>query len=96
MGFWFQRRINIGKGLGINVNNAGVSTSYRGRYGSIGTRGFTLKTGIPGVRYRGSSKNALPVMLIFGIAVIGVLIVYNVVRLIVFLVSKAYYAIKRP
>jgi len=57
--------------------------------------GLLLKPVFPGLRYRGSSKNALPVMLIFGIAVIGVLIVYNVVRLIVFLVSKAYYAIKR-
>lgn len=96
MGFWFQRRINLGKGVGVNINNTGVSASYRTRYGSIGSRGFTLKTGIPGLRYRGGGgKNALPFLLVLGIAIVGVLIVYNVVRLIIFLVAKACYALKR-
>lgn len=51
MGFRFRKRINLGKGFGLNLSSAGLSGSYRSRMGSVGTRGFSLRTGIPGLTY---------------------------------------------
>lgn len=58
MGFHFQRRLNIGGGWGINMSKSLPSISYRGKHGSIGTNGMSIKTGIPGLSYkmRWSSK----------------------------------------
>jgi hypothetical protein len=59
MGFRFQRRINFGDGWGINAGGSGGSLSYRGKTGSIGSKGYSLRTGIPGISYRGSwGKNS--------------------------------------
>lgn len=52
MGFHFQRRISLGKGLGLSVSRSGVSASQRTRWGSFGTGGFSLKSGIPGLSFR--------------------------------------------
>lgn len=54
MGFRVQKRINLGKGLGLNISKSGLSTSFRTKSGSIGSKGYSIKTGIPGVSYRGS------------------------------------------
>lgn len=54
MGFRFQRRINLGGGWGLNTSGSGGSLSHRSRHGSIGSRGFSLRTGIPGLSYRQS------------------------------------------
>lgn len=56
MGFRFHRRINIGGGLGLNFSNSGVSPSLRTPFGSISTRGLSLRTGIPGLSFRKSGK----------------------------------------
>jgi hypothetical protein len=53
MGFRFQRRINLGGGWGVNASGSGGSLSYRDRSGSIGTKGYSIRTGIPGLSYRG-------------------------------------------
>lgn len=52
MGFRFQRRIKLGGGAGLNLSKSGVSTSVRSRYGSVGTKGFSVRTGVPGLTYR--------------------------------------------
>lgn len=60
MSFRFQRRIKLGKGLGLNLSKNGVSPSYKTKHGSIGSRGYSIRTGIPGLTYRKSfskSKN---------------------------------------
>ena len=61
MGFRYQKRIKLGKGLGLNISKSGVSSSYRTQKGSIGSKGFLIRTGIPGLTYRKtfskSSKN---------------------------------------
>lgn len=72
MGFRFQRRINLGNGWGVNASGSGASVSHRSRHGSIGTKGFSLRTGIPGVSYRQSwGKNAAGAALIF-LVIMGV------------------------
>ncbi|MGL2965876.1 DUF4236 domain-containing protein [Flavobacterium sp. XGLA_31] len=57
MGFRFQKRINLGKGIGLNLSKSGVSPSFRTKLGSFSAKGFSLKTGLPGVSYRKSSNS---------------------------------------
>lgn len=52
MGLRFYKRINLGKGFGLNISKSGIKPSYRSKRGSISSRGFTLRTGIPGLNYR--------------------------------------------
>jgi hypothetical protein len=52
MGFRFQKRIKIGKNFGINLSKSGISPSYRTKKGSLNSKGYSLKTGIPGLTYR--------------------------------------------
>mgnify|MGYP001593301347 CR=1 FL=1 len=54
MGFHIQRRINLTRGLGFNLSKSGVSGSVRTKAGSIGSKGFSIRSGIPGFYYRGS------------------------------------------
>ena len=74
MGFRFQRRINLGGGAGLNLSKSGVSTSVRSRFGSVGTRGFSIRTGIPGLTYRNygrkGSDAGLIVLLVLGAAAV--------------------------
>src|SRR5688572_4296568 len=37
---------------GVNASGSGGSVSYRSRHGSIGTKGFSPRTGIPGLSFR--------------------------------------------
>lgn len=60
MGFSYYKRVEGKKGLGLNLSSSGISSSYRTKYGSISSRGFSIRTGIPGLSFRsgfGSSKN---------------------------------------
>lgn len=92
MGFTFYNRINIAKGVGINISKSGLSTSFRGKYGSFGSNGFSVRTGIPGLSFRkswaGASKGkgleTLLFLLLFGLAV------YVAYNLIVFVALIAY------
>ncbi|WP_343695034.1 DUF4236 domain-containing protein [Flavobacterium sp.] len=54
MGFRFQKRINLGGGLGLNISKSGISPSLRTKMGTFSKRGYSTKTGIPGVRYQNS------------------------------------------
>lgn len=67
MGFRFSKRINLGKGFGVNISKSGISPSVRTKFGSFGTKGFSVKTGIPGVSYRktANSKGCLLNIVLF-------------------------------
>lgn len=71
MGFIFQRRLNLGKGLGFNVSKSGVSPSVRTKFGTIGAKGFSIRTGIPGFYYRkrwsGKRSGGLIDFILFGL-----------------------------
>ena len=85
MGFRYQRRINLGRGMGLNISKSGVSTSLRTRYGSIGSKGFSVRTGIRGVSYRGGYRKGSDGGLI-------VLLIFAAVALIPFLLQLAIVA----
>ncbi|WP_166924062.1 DUF4236 domain-containing protein [Flavobacterium poyangense] len=54
MGFRFQKRIKLGGGFGINLSQSGISPSLRTKMGTFSKNGYSVKTGIPGVRYQNS------------------------------------------
>jgi hypothetical protein len=96
MSFRYQKRVNLGKGAGLNISKSGVSGSIRGRVGSVGTRGFSLKTGIPGLTFRsswGRSKHGLILILCTGVILFAALVVYNLFRLLGYLGQRAYQAV---
>ncbi len=83
MGFRFYRRVNLGGGLGINLSKSGITPSVRSRFGSIGPRGFSVRTGIPGLSYRGGHGKAgaalLLMLAIFAISIVAV-VAWNILR----------------
>ncbi len=83
MGFRFQRRLNFGSGLGLNLSKTGVSPSARTFFGSIGSRGFGLRTGIPGVSYRKSWGKGGP-GLFFGFVMSVVILAVNLLVFLLF------------
>jgi hypothetical protein len=104
MSFRIQRRANLVKGLGLNISASGVSPSWRAKYGSIGSRGFSIRTGIPGITYRSAfsgkkgKHGLIEILLILFFAVsIGaaLLIVWNVLRLIVWVITELFKAVAR-
>ncbi|MCI9847003.1 DUF4236 domain-containing protein [Flavobacterium pectinovorum] len=54
MGFRFQKRINLGAGLGLNISKSGISPSLRTKMGTFSKSGYSVKTGIPGLKYQNS------------------------------------------
>ncbi|MEK6879375.1 MAG: hypothetical protein AABY22_07205 [Nanoarchaeota archaeon] len=52
MGWIFHRRIKLGNGLGINISKSTFSPSLRTPLGTIGTKGYSVRTPIKGVYYR--------------------------------------------
>jgi hypothetical protein len=85
MGFRFQRRLNLGGGWGLNASRSGGSLSFRSRQGSIGTRGFSLRTGIPGLSYRRSwGKNAGVAALIELVVAVAVGVLAIVLRILLY------------
>lgn len=93
MGIRYQKRVNLGKGVGLNVSNRGVSASARTKFGSIGSRGFSIRTGIPGLSYRsswGKSKEGLVILLIFGLVYIGAVVVYNIALFLIYIFKLIY------
>lgn len=58
MSFRIQKRINLGKSLGLNISKSGISPSLRTKGGTISTKGFSIRTGVPGVTYRKGFKSS--------------------------------------
>lgn len=90
MGFIFQRRLNLGQGIGFNVSKSGVSPSVRTKYGSIGSKGFSVRTGIPGFYYRkrwgGKSKDGLLDLIVFGILFLFFFLTWEIISILFLLI----------
>jgi hypothetical protein len=52
MSFRFFKRIDLIGGLGLNVSKSGPSLSLRTPYGTVGQKGVSIRTGIPGLTLR--------------------------------------------
>jgi len=58
MSFRYSKRIKIAKGFGIHIGKSGIAPSYRGRRGSLSSKGYSIRTGIPGLTYRKTFSRA--------------------------------------
>ncbi len=58
MGFKYNKRIKLGKGFGLNISKSGISPSYRTKRGSLSSKGYSIRTGIPGLTYRKPFKKS--------------------------------------
>lgn len=88
----YQKRIGS-KGLGVNLSKTGMSTSYRSPIGAIGTRGFSIRTGIPGLSFRQYNKKGDGFIMFFSILImltigIAVLIIYNIFSFIFWCIRR--------
>jgi hypothetical protein len=101
MGFRYHKRVSNSKGWGLNISGSGISSSYRSKYGSIGSKGFSIRSGIPGLTFRsgwGSGKNKGTVAMIF-LAIMGtlfivyssIIVLYNVIRLLIWGGTEVYH-----
>lgn len=101
MGIRYSKRIGGNKGWGLNVSGSGISSSYRSKYGSIGSKGFSIKSGIPGLTFRsswgrGKNKGAtalimLAIIAALFVAYITAVVFYNVARLLWWTVVELYH-----
>ncbi len=74
MAFRFNKRIKLGKGLGINVSKSGITPSYRNKRGSLSSKGYSMKTGIPGLTYRKTFSKSKNSGCIFSFLVIAIVV----------------------
>jgi hypothetical protein len=105
MGFRFQKRVSLGGGLGLNISKSGVSPSYRTRYGSISSRGFSFRTGIAGLTYRsgfggrsrkGNAGDAiLLIFAAFWLIILALLLVLKLFELFMWLLGELIRLIQR-
>ncbi|MFM2157480.1 MAG: hypothetical protein RL516_2229 [Bacteroidota bacterium] len=105
MGFRFQKRVSLGSGLGLNISKSGVSPSYRTRYGSISSKGFSFRTGVAGLTYRsgfggrkrkGNSGDALLLLFVaFWLVIISLLIILKLIELFFWLLTELIKFIQR-
>jgi hypothetical protein len=105
MGFRFSKRVNTGNGWGLNFSGSGVSSSYRNDYGSFSAKGFSIRTGIPGLSFRGSwgsrkSKGntaliMLGIMLALFLLYVAAVILYNLILLLIWCGTELYHWILR-
>ncbi|SDE46755.1 DUF4236 domain-containing protein [Cellulophaga baltica] len=51
MAFRFNKRVKLSKGLGINISKSGITPSVRTKRGSVSSKGYSIRTGIPGLTY---------------------------------------------
>lgn len=58
MSYRYQKRIKLFGGFGLNLSKSGMSWSVRGVGGSIGSKGYSIKTGIKGLTYRSAFKKS--------------------------------------
>ncbi|MBQ4819613.1 DUF4236 domain-containing protein [Aquimarina sp. MMG016] len=58
MGFKYNKRIKLGKRFGLNISKSGITPSYRTKRGSLSSKGYSIRTGIPGLTYRKTFKKS--------------------------------------
>lgn len=103
MGLRFYKRVKINDNIGLNLSKTGVSASLKSRFGSIGPKGFTLKTGIPGLSLKSSFKNAngkglanlIIFILIVGLLVLVLTIIWNLLLALYWMVVEIFHAVER-
>jgi fatty acid desaturase len=98
MGFRFSRRVGGNNGLGFNISKSGVSPSYRTRFGSIGGKGFSVRSGFPGLSFfqtwggGGRRKKGNEALILF-FMILAVFIAYWLLVLAFQIIKLVFYTI---
>jgi len=95
MSIRFQKRVEIAKGTGVNLSKSGASVSHRTKFGSIGTSGFSIRTGIPGLSFQkrwGGKKDGTGLIILFFVILFWIFAV--IARVAFNLLVWGYYKIK--
>lgn len=102
MGFRYSKRIGGNSGFGINLSGSGIASSYRTKFGTLGTKGFSIKTGIPGLTYRSGwrvGKKNRDIRLIVNLTILCiylfVVITYNSILFFIWCISLMFNIILR-
>jgi hypothetical protein len=100
MAFRYYKRLNFGGGHGLNVSGSGASYSKRTSWGSVGTRGVSLRTGIPGLRFyqpwsfgrrgKGKAGEFLLILLVLGTIVIAYQFLAWLLKVLVWFLGYAW------
>ncbi len=90
MGFRFQRRLNYGAGLGLNLSKSGASPSFRSKAGAISMKGFSIRTGIRGLSFRKSWGKG-PEGAIIGLMAMVVILGINIVIMLISVGLKVFF-----
>ncbi len=95
MGFRYYKRVNYGNGLGLNLSKSGVSPSMRTKWGSFGSKSYSIRSGIPGLSFRGGSgKNSgliwLIIMFIWGAIVLLYNMIIGLVNLVIIIIGSIF------
>jgi len=94
MGFRYYRRVNYGNGWGLNISKSGISSSVRKSWGSIGSKGFSIRTGIRGLSYRSSFGKYGGLIWLFVLLCIGACyIAYYILNAFFYLIGAIFSAI---
>jgi len=103
MGFRYYRRMNLGNGLGLNFSKSGVSSSIRTKFGTFGSKGFSIRTGIPGLSYRKTFSRSkqqdgalifLLALLALALIYFSIVIVWNLGRFLVWSIARINHMLK--
>lgn len=103
MGLRYYRRINMGQGWGLNLSKSGLSTSFRTQWGAFGTKGYSIRTGIPGLSYRKTFARAKQgdaatifflIILATIVLYVAILVIWNIGRFAVWSTARLYHALK--
>ena len=94
----YHKRVNLGDGFGLNLSKSGVSSSYRTKYGTIGAKGFSIRTGIPGLTFRTrfgkKNKDAALIMFFFfltiGLLILSLIVAWNIILFFIWLIKEGY------
>lgn len=85
MGLRYQKKIGENKGFWLNLNGSGISSSYRTKYGTVGSKGFLIRSGIPGLSFRsgyGRGKDkGITALIILSVILVGFALYYSIVIL---------------
>lgn len=83
MGVRYSKRIGGNQGFGLNLSGSGISSSYRTKYGTIGSKGFSIRSGIPGLSFRsgyGRGKNkGMTAIILLGLIVFAFVLYYSAI-----------------
>ncbi len=52
MAFRFNKRVSLGKGMGLNISRSGITQNYKRKFRSVSSKGYSVRTGIPGLTNR--------------------------------------------